>query len=102
MDIQTRKLKAIENLIDIKDEDLLKQIELFINEIYKQQEKGGKFKKLTKEQIIDRAKKSNEDYNQGKTQTQEELESINRGLKDFEEGKTHSHETARKIYEKYL
>ncbi|HAQ21606.1 MAG TPA: hypothetical protein DCR40_20610 [Prolixibacteraceae bacterium] len=32
----------------------------------------------------------------------EELESINRGLKDFEEGKIHSHESARKIYEKYL
>lgn len=34
--------------------------------------------------------------------TTEELESINRGLKDFEEGKIHSHETARKIYGKYL
>lgn len=32
----------------------------------------------------------------------EELESINRGLKDFEEGKIHSHETVRKLYEKYL
>jgi len=72
MDIQTRKLKAIENLIDINDEELMNQIELFINEIHKQQ-KGNRFRKLTKEQIIDRAKKSNEDYNQGKTQTQEEL-----------------------------
>ena len=32
----------------------------------------------------------------------DELESINRGLKDFEEGKIHSNETARKLYEKYL
>ena len=32
----------------------------------------------------------------------EELESINRGLRDFEEGKIHSNETARKLYEKYL
>lgn len=32
----------------------------------------------------------------------EELESINRGLKDVEEGKIHSNETARKIYGKYL
>jgi len=31
-----------------------------------------------------------------------ERESVYRGLKDFEEGKTHSHEEARKIYEKYL
>ncbi len=34
--------------------------------------------------------------------TQEEIKSINRGLKDFEQGKIHSHDTARKIYEKYL
>ena len=32
----------------------------------------------------------------------EELESINRGLRDFEEGKIHANETARKLYEKYL
>jgi len=32
----------------------------------------------------------------------DELESINRGLRDFEEGKIHSNETARKLYEKYL
>jgi predicted transcriptional regulator len=31
-----------------------------------------------------------------------EIDSINQGLKDFEEGRTHSHETARKLYEKYL
>ena len=31
-----------------------------------------------------------------------ELESINRGLNDFKEGKIHSHETARKLYDKYL
>ena len=34
--------------------------------------------------------------------TNEEIDSINKGLKDFEEGRTHSHETARKLYEKYL
>lgn len=32
----------------------------------------------------------------------DELESINRGLRDFEEGKIHSNETARKLYGKYL
>jgi predicted transcriptional regulator len=34
--------------------------------------------------------------------TKKELESINRGLKDFDEGNIHSHETALKIYGKYL
>ena len=32
----------------------------------------------------------------------EEIESISRGLKNIEEGKVHSHESARKLYEKYL
>jgi len=34
--------------------------------------------------------------------SKEELESINRGLIDFKEGRIHSHETTRKLYEKYL
>lgn len=32
----------------------------------------------------------------------EEIESIEIGLRDLKEGRVHSHETARKIYEKYL
>jgi predicted transcriptional regulator len=36
------------------------------------------------------------------TFSKEEIESIERGLKDLEEGKVYLHETARKIYEKYL
>ena len=34
--------------------------------------------------------------------TENELESIYRGLKDFEDGKIHSNESARKLYDKYL
>ncbi len=56
--------------------------------------------------IIDKLRVIKEDYSKSKdwwdTLKKEELESINRGLKDFEEGRTHSHETARKTYEKYL
>lgn len=45
----------------------------------------------------------NEEYKEESNDLiQEELESINNGLKDFEEGKTHSHDSARKIYGKYL
>lgn len=32
----------------------------------------------------------------------DEKKSIERGLKDIEEGKVHSHDEARKIYERYL
>lgn len=62
--------------------------------------------KLNDISVIEKLKKLKEDYSNSKdwwdALKKEELESINRGLKDFEEGRVHSHETARKIYEKYL
>ena len=62
--------------------------------------------RLNDSSIIDRLKQIKEDYSNSRDWwdilKKEELESIKRGLKDFEEGKIQSHETARKIYEKYL
>lgn len=48
------------------------------------------------------SEKVNIEENWEETLNQEEIESIEKGLKDLEEGRVHSHETARKIYEKYL
>lgn len=62
--------------------------------------------KLNDNSIINKLKQVKEDYSKSKDWwdklNQEEIDSINRGLKDFEEGRTHSHETARRIYGKYL
>jgi predicted transcriptional regulator len=62
--------------------------------------------KLNDISIIEKLKSIREDYIKSKdwwdTLNKEELESIERGLKDLEDGKIHSHETARKVYEKYL
>ena len=62
--------------------------------------------KLNDTTIIDKLRKLKDDYSKSKdwwdTLKKEEIDSINRGLKDFEEGRTHSHDTARKVYEKYL
>lgn len=62
--------------------------------------------RLNDNSIIDKLRQIKEDYSKSKdwwdTLNHEEIESINRGLKDFEESRTHSHDTARKIYEKYL
>jgi predicted transcriptional regulator len=56
--------------------------------------------------MIDKLRELKDDYSKSKdwqdTLKKEEIDSINRGLKDFEEGRTHSHDTARKVYEKYL
>jgi hypothetical protein len=62
--------------------------------------------KLNDISIIEKLKSIKEDYSKSKdwwdTLKKEELESIERGLKNLEDGKIHSHETARKVYEKYL
>jgi hypothetical protein len=56
--------------------------------------------------IIEKLKSIKEEYSKSKdwwdTLNKEEIESIERGLKDLDNGKVHSHETARKVYEKYL
>ena len=62
--------------------------------------------KLNDMSIIEKIKEIKTNYihskDWGDTLNQEEIESIEEGLRDLKEGRIHSHETARKIYEKYL
>jgi hypothetical protein len=62
--------------------------------------------RLNDSSVIGKLLQIKEDYSKSKdwwdTLEKEEIKSINRGLNDFEEGRVHSHDTARKIYEKYL
>jgi len=62
--------------------------------------------KLNDTSIIEKLRSIKEDYSRSKdwwdSLNREEIESIERGLKDLKDGKVHSHETARKVYEKYL
>jgi len=74
MDLQTRKLNVIEYLVGIHDEKLFSKIEEAITEVKKKQPIIQSFKPFTKEQLIDRAKRSNLDYQSGKFMTQEQLE----------------------------
>ncbi len=77
MNIQTEKLGLIAWILKLNDTSMIKKLKRIKDEYIK-----------------------SEDW--WDTLNKEELDSINRGLKDFEEGRIHSHETARKIYEKYL
>jgi hypothetical protein len=56
--------------------------------------------------VIEKIKRIHDEYSKSADWWDEistgEKESIERGLKDISEGKVHSHETAKKIYEKYL
>lgn len=74
MDLKTRKLKAIEYLIGLRDEKILREIESTILEVQKQQTIRRGAKPLTAEQLVERANRSSEDYLSGKFKTQEQLE----------------------------
>lgn len=73
MNLQSRKLHAIQYLIAIQDEKAFAKIEQTIDSIKSQDEIV--LKSLTKKQLLDRAQKSNEDYAAGRFKTQEQLES---------------------------
>ena len=74
MDLQTRKLNAIEYLVGIHDEKIFLKIEEAITEVKKRQTIEQSAKPFTQEQLIERAKRSNLDYQTGKYVTQEQLE----------------------------
>lgn len=74
MDLQTRKLTVIEFLTQLQDEKLFNKIENLIFGKNKKQEEN--FQKLSEQEIIKRAEKSNKDFKSGKIHSQEELELI--------------------------
>jgi hypothetical protein len=74
MDIQTRKLKAIEFLIGLNDESVLTKIESTILKQKKAIRNLTSFSPMTQEQIIKRAQMSSSDYLSGNFVSQEQLE----------------------------
>jgi hypothetical protein len=78
MNISAEKLDIIQRICEIQDNDL---IDLIKN-------------------IVDIPRSSKTDW--WDQITQEEKESINRGLDDLQNGKVHSHDQIRKKYEKWL
>ena len=78
MNISAEKVDIIQRICEIQDNDL---IDLIKN-------------------IIDIPANANSDW--WDTVTQEERDSINRGLNDLDEGKVYAHDQIRKKYEKWL
>jgi predicted transcriptional regulator len=72
MDLQTRKEDLIEYLLELQDEAVFQRIEGIINKTRHSTTKS--LKQLSSQELIDRAKKSNEDYLSGKFIDQEQLE----------------------------
>ena len=77
MNIQAEKLGLIEWIARLNDSSILKKLK----RIHDQHSKNSDLSDEISEH---------------------EKESIEKGLKDIEEGRVHSHETAKKVYEKYL
>ena len=72
MDLQTRKLNVIEYLIGLKDENVIRVFEEIVNESKSTERKTNT--PFTRQDLIERAKKSNSDYLAGKFKDQEQLE----------------------------
>jgi len=74
MDLQTRKLKVISYLIDIQDEKVLDQIEAAVIGVRGKRKISTMPILMTPKQMVERAKKSDDDFRAGRVKTQEQLE----------------------------
>ena len=71
MDLQTRKLNVIEYLIGLTDESIFSAFEEIVNE---SKSKGSKTdRSFTRQELIERAQKSNHDYLAGNIKDQDQL-----------------------------
>ena len=73
MDLQSRKLSLIGYLVDIQDEKVIGDIESTIFESRKLSSQQS-LKRLTEEELINRAEEANKDYLAGRIKSQDELE----------------------------
>lgn len=73
MDLQTRKLHLISYLAELQDESFIERIEKLIQN-KKSNDSKFETKRFTKNELINRAKKANKDYENGKILSQEKLE----------------------------
>ena len=75
MNFQTRKLNLIAYLAQIQDESILDKIESFLLK-GKTKDNETTIKPFTREELIDRIEKSEQDFKEGKFKSQDELEKI--------------------------
>lgn len=71
MDLQARKLSVIEYVIGLNDDKILSELEAAV---FRNQRADKLFRPLTRKELISRAKKSEEDFLNGRVISQEALE----------------------------
>jgi len=72
MDLQSRKLNAIEYIAGLENESIFNKIEIPIPENKVRSER--KLKPFTQKQLLERAEKSSREHSAGRYKTQEALE----------------------------
>lgn len=72
LSMQERKLNVIEQLIIVNDEEVFKKVEALINSSFKK----PPLKRLTKQELENRAKISNKNIEEGEVYSQDEVERI--------------------------
>ena len=75
MDLQTRKLNLISYLADLQDENFIGKIEQLIR-AKKDSKSALELKPFTEQELVARAKKANNDFDNGRIVSQEKLEEI--------------------------
>lgn len=75
MSLQTKKEKLIAYISELKDENIINELEIYIQKRQTQKD-AAEFKPFTEEDLIERIQKSEEDYRNGRFMTQSELEEV--------------------------
>ncbi|NCP85319.1 MAG: hypothetical protein GW809_00280 [Bacteroidetes bacterium] len=78
MDLQTRKLRVIEQVINLNDEIVMNQIEEFIKNTLGNSESEDISSSVSVDQLIERASLPLHDYKMGRIKTQEEVEQLSK------------------------
>jgi len=75
MDIQSRKIEFIQDFLKLQSEEAIIQLEKLLKKSQKT-EKENSFKPFTVGELEDRISKSEQDFQNGRFKTQDELEKI--------------------------
>lgn len=75
MDIQTRKIEFVQSFLKLQSEEIISQFEKLLNKT-KKSNPEEEFKPFAIEELNERISKSEDDFENGRFKTQEELEKI--------------------------
>ncbi len=79
MNLETRKIAIIKHLLEIEDEYIIMEFERLLQKMKPAQQN---FPSITKEELASRAKKSEQDFSDGKVYSVEDVELMFKNVKN--------------------